>query len=411
MTSRSALRSEGGSPRWRDPDLAIVDTLLGPEAAGILDTAISDAGMRVRSARVLQVRYRPGRSITVGYRARIETADRKAEIRLLVAQAGGNLPRETTIVGDDVNRIAVWSIHNDPKLPGLSVVLDRERMQGLLGELGVREPITALRTRSYRPGSRAVVHISTERHRLYVKVVRPSQVSRLQGLHTRVAEHVRVPRSLGWSRELGFVVLEALPGPTLRQVLQDPAIGRPPDAAALLALLDRIPRAPDSPRDVEALSELAAKHALLIGTVVPDLAEAATAVADRVASIEAEQIVPVHGDFHSSQLIVGDTGLRGVVDIDTVGCGRRSDDLATLLAHLYTIALDGPHAPRFVAYGSELIRRFDRVVDPTRLRLDVAAAMLGFATGPFRVQQTDWPVATARRLAAAEEWARSAPEA
>jgi len=39
------------------------------------------------------------------------------------------------------------------------------------------------------------------------------------------------------------------------------------------------------------------------------------------------------------------------------------------------------------------------------LRPRVAAVLVGLATGPFRVQQADWPVGTAARLALAEEWA------
>ena len=35
----------------------------------------------------------------------------------------------------------------------------------------------------------------------------------------------------------------------------------------------------------------------------------------------------------------------------------------------------------------------------------MAAVLVGLATGPFRVQQTQWPEGTADRLALAEEWA------
>jgi hypothetical protein len=35
----------------------------------------------------------------------------------------------------------------------------------------------------------------------------------------------------------------------------------------------------------------------------------------------------------------------------------------------------------------------------------VAAVLLGLATGPFRVQQPDWPARTAARLTLAERWA------
>ena len=44
-----------------------------------------------------------------------------------------------------------------------------------------------------------------------------------------------------------------------------------------------------------------------------------------------------HGDFHEGQLFVTGGRITGVLDIDTVGPGRRADDLACLVAHLSTV--------------------------------------------------------------------------
>ena len=115
-------------------------------------------------------------------------------------------------------------------------------------------------------------------------------------------------------------------------------------------------------------------------------------------------MVPVHGDFHSSQLLVSDRGVEGLVDVDTAGIGHRSDDLATLLAHLDMVAMDSPRGAAVRAYGSSVARVFDRIADPGLLRRKVAAAILGFATGPFWIQQPGWPRATQRRLMRAEAW-------
>ena len=46
---------------------------------------------------------------------------------------------------------------------------------------------------------------------------------------------------------------------------------------------------------------------------------------------------PTHGDFHEGQLFVAGGVITGVLDVDTVGPGRRADDLACLLAHLSTV--------------------------------------------------------------------------
>jgi len=51
------------------------------------------------------------------------------------------------------------------------------------------------------------------------------------------------------------------------------------------------------------------------------------------------------------------------------------------------------------------------VTDPVSLRLRTAAVVLGLATGPFRVQEANWPAVTERRIALSEEWVLSAAAA
>ena len=46
---------------------------------------------------------------------------------------------------------------------------------------------------------------------------------------------------------------------------------------------------------------------------------------------------PTHGDFHEGQLFVAKWLITGVLDIDTIGPGRRADDLACMIAHLSTM--------------------------------------------------------------------------
>jgi hypothetical protein len=46
-------------------------------------------------------------------------------------------------------------------------------------------------------------------------------------------------------------------------------------------------------------------------------------------------------------------------------------------------------------------QRFEEVVDPSSLRLRTAAALLGFAIGPYRTQEGEWRQETLRRIAAA----------
>ena len=160
--------------------------------------------------------------------------------------------------------------------------------------------------------------------------------------------------------------------------------------------------------EVAGPHERASEHARLLEAVAPELAPRIRALVDRLDSVTAGPQSAVHGDFHSSQILVHGKTVVGLVDVDTAGVGERADDLAGLLGHLATLAL-GSRARRDIErYGVALINDFDRRTDPAGLRLRVAGVVLGLATGPFRVQLPRWPKDTERRVALAESWVASA---
>jgi aminoglycoside phosphotransferase (APT) family kinase protein len=116
----------------------------------------------------------------------------------------------------------------------------------------------------------------------------------------------------------------------------------------------------------------------------------------------------VHGDFHSSQVLVDAGRVVGLVDVDTAGVGQRTDDLANLIGQLSTLTLFSSQRRAIEAYIAQLLAHFDRITDPAALRLRVAAVVLGLATGPFRVQSNDWVEETWTRLALARKWVTAA---
>ena len=85
----------------------------------------------------------------------------------------------------------------------------------------------------------------------------------------------------------------------------------------------------------------------------------------------------------------------GILDVDTIGPGRRADDLACLIAHLSTIQRMNPAQEAKVR---DLLARwvpvFDRRVDPVERRLRAAAVVISLATGPYRSQEPNWQEST-----------------
>lgn len=383
--------------------------LLGAPAPDLLAAALGGRASIVRRPRVLDVRYRPGRSAVVSYSVRLRSPGRPPGEDVLVAAAGLDAPDGTCVVAGGQHRVAVWSASSDPFLPGLGAVLDARGARSLLDSLGAPAGPVRSDLRSYRPGRRAVVAVEVAGTRLFVKVLRPSKVEALQGRHALLSAHVPVPRSRGWAPELGLVVLDALPGRSLRDALAVASVALPAPEQ-IIGLLDALAPVPPSwPAPVPPAAR-AREHAELIEAVAPGLGPAAHRVADAVedAGLPTEGGTTVHGDLHDAQLMVDGARLVGAVDIDTVGRGQRTDDLANLVGHLSTLAAASPAHHRAHSYGQSVLDAADQLVEPFGLRLATAATVLGLATGPFRVQERAWPAAVAHRVELAEAWAASA---
>lgn len=393
-----------------DPDVPAVRFLLSGEAGGILDAVVKAQGGSTKSWDISQVRYSPGRSIVVRYRVDATWPNGRSSRETIVAGAGEANPDDTLILGSDGLEIAVWTYPNDPHLPGLAIAADAGKALSLLSQLGVRARRARIRLRAYRPARRAVLEVVTPRERVFLKVVRPDRVDSLQAKHQALAAELPVPHSHGWNRDAGLVALQSMPGKTLRMVLESGRKGLPA-AEDFVGLLDALPDATGFGTAVKGPEQRSAFHGRLICAVVPELCDRVESVRDAVeAETPDEEIVPVHGDFHSSQLLIRGSSIVGLIDVDTAGMGRRSNDLANLLAHMSTVGLATAARRHIDRYGASLIREFDKSVDPRALRLKVAAAVLGLATGPFRVNLPRWQAQTERRVALAERWVASATD-
>ncbi len=381
--------------------------LLGPDAEDMLGQILVELGTRLVSIRIMQVRYVPGRSVTVQYRIEGKRHDGAKTREIFVASAGIDVPDQVPVLTADGIEVAVWRFPHDPFLPGLAPASDPDQLLGVLEQLGVTADRVRLRTRAYRPGRRAVIEANAPGARIYIKVLRPSRVGDLQRLHTAITGSLPVPHSLGWSQDLGLVAMQAMAGRTLRKALES-GTKRLPTASQLIALLDLIP-ADDGASLVSGPRTRAPRHARLLTAVLgPEFSSRIDGIVDAVGGYPEEPTVPVHGDFHTSQILVKGTEIVGLIDVDTVGTGFRSDDYGSILGHLATLAVISSSRRNLNRYGAELIKEFETLVDPVQLRLAIGASVFALATGPFRVAETNWPAQTVQRISLAERWIASA---
>lgn len=75
-----------------------------------------------------------------------------------------------------------------------------------------------------------------------------------------------------------------------------------------------------------------------------------------------------------------------------------------MLAHLSVLGMLHPKARRIKRYGAQLLAGAETRYSAGELRPRISAAVLGLATGPFRVLLPRWPEQTRQRIALAEQW-------
>lgn len=385
--------SDGWVPT--DPKLPELQTLLGQSAAGPLETVLESGGDGLAGFSISQISYRPDRRAIVVYDTVSTTGT-----RLPVVLATGEIPEGAAILASGGDHIGAWTAWNDPSLPGLSTVLDAGARQTLLEPLGIGGAPTRVRMRSYRPGKRAVVEVTGEGVRLFVKTIRPKDIAALQEAHVALSAELPIPRSLGWSPDAGIVALEPLAGTPLSS-----AIDQAPDPRVVFELLDRLPRLE---RSVSSRRRRLSGHLRLLRRVAPQQENGLSRIEEAAEALEDPDPIPVHGDFHSGQILVSSGALTGLVDIDTVGVGNRTDDYANLLAHLHVVALRDTTGAA-AQYGERVYATAAAASTGDDLRIRTAATMLGYASGPWSRQEPDWPKRVERLVKAAAEWLEPGP--
>lgn len=410
------------------------ELLTGPEAGGLLRSAVDNAGGSLRSWELDHVDHRPGRSTKALYRTQVSwpeldgpAAPPREELFGASAHIGEpekdlRSAEQSLVMTDGEISVRVWRYPHDPWLPMLARVCYPDVVAATLEELGVPTGIgpqasVPLEVISYRPGRRAVLRAQLADRPVFLKVMQPHRSGEIVERHRHLLS-AGVPVPVVLAHHEGLVVLAELPGrPLARAVLEEG-----PDACRgedLVALLDRLP-ASLYPAPLRApWTDSAAFYAGIVGASMPALAPRLDALVAgiRTGLAEVDQRIGlhphdvVHGDFYEAQVFVDDGRVVGLLDIDTVGPGRRADDLACLVAHLSVLAdygTTGRIPPEIHRRVDEATTQWTSVfaarVDPQELALRAAGVVLSLATGPHRQQEPAWERATEAIVRVAEAW-------
>jgi hypothetical protein len=258
----------------------------------------------------------------------------------------------------------------DPELPLLPQVMDPARLgraikNALRSTPAVLMPRATTRCRTtllrYRPGKRATVltRFGTGTDRFVAKAYHdPAKAAAVAGeapllaACTSARGTLRFAVTLAHLTELDTVVQRAVDGTPLDALVSGgpvaamDAVGR---AALALAELHEAQVLPGRRRLVERELVRFGERARRVGTVDPQLGDAAGQLAERLRGLHQElpmaRTGPVHGDCKPSQFLLAEHGVY-LMDLDHLGLSDQATDVGTFLASLRQLAVRQSHAVR-----------------------------------------------------------------
>ena len=411
-TSAASARTDAQS---EDADLAL---LKGTGRTAMVEAALTGSGQfdpavhRDLRVDVHQVHHRPGAGVSVGYRVQYTTPRgpvRDYVVASTAPQAGDG--DGVAVLNDGVRTVRMWRRPFDPAIPGLRAASDPAVVAAWLREAGyaVEEPVQ-LRSVSYRPTRRAVLRADAGELRVFIKVLPERKAEDLATRHELLAAAgVPAPRLLA-RPEPAICVLSAARGRPLAEAIAG-AGDHPelmPAPAELVGWLDLLPPETMQLRRRSSWADRLDFHTAAAAAALPEqreqVVDLGTRLADALTTVRAEEEVPAHGDYYEANVFTADGTVSEVIDVDSLGPGRRSDDLATMLGHVAVLPDLAPQVYRDTPAVLDRMREdFETRVPAHTLRIRTAAVVLSLIAGATQDQAQ-------ARLRIATEWAGAAAQ-
>ncbi|WP_203566863.1 phosphotransferase [Aestuariimicrobium ganziense] len=370
-------------------------------------TGDPDARLTDFRCEVDAVHHRPGAEVSVGYVISYTVGDQPVE-EYLVATTADVTGQVAELSQGDLT-LRVWRHPDDPRLPGLADACQPETVAAWLTEITGSDAPSSLEVLAYRPLRRAVLRAVQGDRVFYLKVLPRKRADALATRHTVLGGSGLAPELLGRPGE-NVLIIPAARGRSYAQALVAAAsegLGVVPTPAQLVDLLDRLPAEAMSWPRRDAWSDRLDFHTHAAATALPERADEVHALArDLQPLLDAAPVgpvVPTHGDFYEANLYCDPDGTPShLIDLDSVGPGRREDDLACLLGHLAVLPSLAPESyPMVPEHLAAATQDFESRVDPVALRARVAAVILSLVPSGSPEVRSTW-------LAEAQGWARSA---
>lgn len=410
------MTSPGATSRTdADSEHADLALLRGSGRTAMVEAALTGSGQfdpgtdTDLQVSVHQVHHRPGAGVSVGYSVSFNSWGRRVHDYVVASTSPAATGGEgVALLDDGVRQIRMWRRPFDPLLPGLRSASDPGVVGSWLAAAGLGSTdAVAIRTVSYRPTRRAVLRVESAAGTVFVKVLPERKSADLIARH-RLLESAGVPAPRVLAIPVpGVCVLSAARGLPLAQAIAG-AEAHPenlPGPAELVRWLDRLPEEtlalPRRPSWSDRLDFHTAAAAAALPEQSDEVVDLGARLAEALTAVPAEEEVPSHGDYYEANVFTSGGAVSDVIDIDSLGPGRRSDDLATMLGH---VAVLPDLAPQVYAHTPQVLQRmrqdFETRVGAHALRVRTAAVVLSLIAGAT-------PDQARARLRIATQWAHA----
>lgn len=366
-----------------------VRLMTGPRSTALLQSALTGrpgGSIPGFTAVLHELHDRPGAETSATYHVRYGEDGRTVADYLVATTA--DVTGQATVEADGVT-VHVWRHPADPRLPGLEGACTPVELAGWLPPVGDDAADAEGDTTEvlvYRPLRRAVLRTRRGEETYFTKVVRPDRgevLLRRHRLLDGLGPHVVATPAPG------VLVTAAAPGTSLAVALSAWQLGESavrPGPAEALALLARLPvevvDLPARPSWTDRVDFHGASAAAALPQHADEIRDLTAEIQRLAATFPAGPVVPTHGDFHEANVFCEDGRPSRLIDVDTVGPGRREDDLACMVAHLAVLGdLSAGHYPRGAEIADEWARTFEATVHPGAFRIRVAGVLLSLVAG------------------------------
>lgn len=391
-------------------DHAAAPLLTGQQAGDILATALATAHTELESWTIDSINARPGAETSVGYDV-VAGGERFYMVASTVKLSDEQRAAAKAVhLASDEGEVNVWRHPADPYLPGLAIACVPELLAPRLSAVtGRDETVESLDMMVLRPMRRAVLRVRSiaegSARTWYIKVVRPERADALLSRH-QMSQHA--PRAFDAGD--GIVVVQEAEGIPMTRALHRPDGSAPAELRSemLIASMNALPSSAVDLKARPAVADRVAQYAkLAIDDGMP--AERIDSLVERIEAYLAvappHPTVATHGDLHAANMYVDDahnpTKVVALIDLDTLGPGRRIDDCACMLAHMMVLLELDPEGYKGVpAVADRLLEEFAQVFGRDELKARIAANILSLAAGNDNQEiATAW-LETAERLMA-----------